>query len=312
MTRNSDSLFENYTPKSKQPSKKVRRSVKEAFDAKALKFVCETDDFSGYAQRVDLPDGKNGRKRFYYYQDNGSDVLGIAHLDSVCDNGTCTVVDTAGGLLALSGALDDRLGAYVILEMLPKLGITCDWLLTTDEEINASTADEFEPEKEYNWMFQFDRGGTDVVLYEYETFEMRALVQDAGARVGIGSFSDICLLNHLGCVGFNWGVGYEEYHGERSHAWLEDTFRMVARFVKFYTTNAATVLPYEAYQPTKNYYAPPADPDTKTDEEWWSDLVVAECGHHVDLGDATSFIEFDGGSVIVCRKCGTAEVELTA
>lgn len=309
MTRHSDSLFENYTPKTKQPSKKLRRTVKENFDAEALKFVCETDDFSGYADRYDLPDGVKGRKRFYYYQDNGSDILAIAHLDTVCPDHTCTVVETAAGLLAVSGALDDRLGAYVILELLPLLGITCDWLLTTDEEIGASTAIDFESNKDYRWMFQFDRGGTDVVMYEYETPALRSRVTDSGAKVGIGSFSDICLLNHLGCSGFNWGVGYEEYHGGRSHAWLEDTFRMAARFVKFYEANSKTAMPYEGYRQSFNYYAPPVeDPDGK----WWDDLIVAECGHHVDLSDATSFIEFEGGDLIVCRKCGTIDLEATA
>lgn len=288
--------------KRRQPSKAVKRKVREAFDADKLAAICTMTDFGAYAERFDLPDGAHGRKRFYYYVDNGSDILAIAHLDSVQEDGTCSVVDTAAGLLAVSGTLDDRLGAYVILELLPKLGITCDWLLTTDEEIGRSTAEEFETSKGYNWMFQFDRGGTDVVMYEYETWRLVELVEDCGARVGMGSFSDICLLGHLGCTGFNWGVGYQDYHGPRAHAWLEDTFRMVARFVKFYNENAAVELPYDM-----EYDAWEANADTK----FWSrpEVLVADCGHAVDLDDERSFIESDGGSMIVCTACGTIDIQ---
>lgn len=232
-------------PKRRQPSKAAKQRVRDAFDPESLKAICAIDDFTDYARRYDLEPSMNGRKRFYYHIDNGSDVLGIAHLDTVQDDRICQVTGTAAGLLATSGGLDDRLGAYVILELLPKLGITCDWLLTTDEEIGQSTAEEFDTLKQYNWMFQFDRGGTDVVMYEYENAELVDLVEQSGARVGLGSFSDICMLEHLGCVGFNWGVGYEDYHSPRSHAWLEDTFSMVARFVKFYDTNATVSLPYD-------------------------------------------------------------------
>ncbi|MES2089125.1 MAG: hypothetical protein V4532_03950, partial [Pseudomonadota bacterium] len=50
----------------------------------------------------------------------------------------------------------------------------------------AASASEFWPDhKEYNWMIQFDRGGTDVVMYQYETEKLCGLVEDAGARVGV-------------------------------------------------------------------------------------------------------------------------------
>jgi hypothetical protein len=277
----------------RQPSRAAKQRVRDAFDAEKLKHICVTWDFDEYGERIDLP----GKDRFFYYKDNGSDILAIAHLDSVQDDGTATVMETAAGLFVASGTLDDRLGAYVILELLPALGIKCDILLTTDEEIGQSTAIDFTPEhKDYNWMFQFDRGGTDVVMYEYETKELVELVEASGARVGKGSFSDICMLDHLGCAGFNWGVGYQDYHSQRGHAWLEDTFRMVARFVKFYNKNADTLFPYES----RYTWA------TST-ESWWSrqELIVADCGHMIDVNDEDTFIEFDGGDLIVCDSCGT-------
>ncbi len=260
----------------RQPTKRLRRCVRVAFDPDRLARLCTLDDFTEYATRVDLEPGSDGRPRFYYYMDNGSDVLGVAHLDSVQADGTCTITETSAGLLALSGALDDRLGVYVILDMLPKLGIACDWLLTTDEEIGQSTAEEFWPDhKDYHWMFQFDRGGTDVVMYEYETPELCQLVEEAGARVGTGIFSDICLLEHLGCAGLNWGVGYEDYHSPRSHAWLDDTFRMVARFVKFYRANAGDWLAHEERRWVDDYPSVRWDDEyvikpTDDDDAWWN------------------------------------------
>lgn len=209
------------------------RLVRSAFRADELRRICALDDFAEFAPRTEI--GEPGR--FYHYRNNGSPILGIAHLDSVQTDGTCRVVRTTAGLLALSGSLDDRLGAYVILDLLPRLGVTVDWLLTTDEEIGRSTAADFSSPKPYNWMFQFDRAGTDVVMYEYETAELRGLVNASGARVGLGSFSDICMLDQLGCAGFNWGVGYQDYHSRRSHAWLTDTFKMVTRFLRFYAAN---------------------------------------------------------------------------
>ena len=275
--------------KRRQPSKAARRRAKMAFDAETLIRICEMEpqEFGQYADRVDLESTRWSRDRFYYHRDNGSNILAVAHLDHVQDNRKTNVMDTGAGLLVASGVLDDRLGAYVILELLPKLGMTFDILLTTDEEQGASTADEFKPEKQYDWMIEFDRGGTDVVMYEYETQEYADLVEASGARMGQGSFSDIAVLEHLGCAGFNWGVGYRDYHSARGHAWLEDTFRMVARFEKFWKANGSTHLPHVPWVPRKRGFS----------------LVVADCAHLVDLEDENEWMELD--NVLVCTKCAT-------
>ncbi len=261
--------------KASQVFNKKRKVVRKAFDAEKLIDLCVRQDFSDYAERFDL----EGTDRFYWYKDNGSPILAVAHLDSVQKNGTCTVTRTSGGLLACSGALDDRLGVYTILELLPALGIKCDWLLTTDEEMGQSTAEEFYTDsKQYNWMFQFDRGGTDVVMYDYETPERAALVKESGARVGQGSFSDICNLTQLECAGFNWGVGYQDYHSPRSHAWLEDTFRMVTYFVDFYKDNKDKKFPYSYTSPDWG------------DDIWHRDyLETADCGHPVDISNPITY-----------------------
>lgn len=274
----------------KQPSKAARGRVRAAFDGTSLIDICERDasDFGDYATRVDLAPDRPDHDRFYFYKDNGSDILAVAHLDTVQSDRGTQVTDTASGLLVTSGALDDRLGAYVILEMLPRLGIVCDWLLTTDEEMGATTAEDFATDKAYNWIIEFDRGGTDVVLYQYETDDLSDLVEDSGARVGVGSYSDICALEHLGVAAFNWGVGYADYHSTRSHAWLDDTFRSVARFVKFHKANAETRLPH----------------CVSSLKSWEDTYLVAECGDLVDVDDDTTYLVLEGG-YIVCMDCGT-------
>lgn len=275
--------------------------VADLFDPDALRRICVADDFTPYGfTRTTLDPHPSGRERFYWYRDGGpgATVLAVAHLDTVQDDRTCQITDTASGLLATSGALDDRLGAYIILDLLPSLGIVCDVLLTTDEESGQSTASDYDPPKDYNWVIQFDRGGTDVVAYQYETDDLTTRVRASGARMGQGSYSDICELEHLGVVGLNWGTGYQDYHSPRSHAWLDDTFRCVSKFARFYRANQGTPIPHFLDPDTDDWTDYRSSTTTDTDYE-----VVADCGDVVDLSDDRTFYEEHG--TVICTKCAT-------
>ena len=93
-------------------------------------------------------------------------------------------------------------------------------------------------------MIEFDRGGTDVVLYQYDDADLRQRVEPTGAEVSIGAFSDISFLDSpVKCL--NWGVGYQDYHGPRSHAWLRDTFLMVGYYLDFHVQNFEQRLPHD-------------------------------------------------------------------
>ena len=224
--------------------------IANAFDRGSLRRICQAPEKSfGNAYglgRFVVPARRPNN--FYYFRDNGSDVLAVAHLDTVApaNQRTCAFLDTAAGPVVYSRALDDRLGAYIILDLLPTLGVTHDVLLTVGEETGESTAEYFDALKDYNWMIEFDRGGTDVVMYQYDDETTASLVRDSGARVGDGIFSDICYLEHLGVKGFNWGTGYRDYHSSRAHAYLDDTFTMVNHYLNFHETNADTPLPHDA------------------------------------------------------------------
>lgn len=237
-------------PEPKSPFKRVRRN----FTQRDLKRVCEMKETEfGDAYGLDTYIiQERASDNFYFYKDNGSNILAVAHLDTVIahDRRTATFVNTEAGPVVFSGALDDRLGAYTILELLPRLGLKFDILLTVGEESGRSTAEYFEaPEgKEYHWMIEFDRGGTDVVMYQYDDSELRSLVRSSGARPADGIFSDISYMEHLEIKGLNWGVGYRDYHGPRGHAWLEDYWMMIGHFIKFHDANKDTYLPHDRTQ----------------------------------------------------------------
>lgn len=238
-------------PEPKSPFKRVRRG----FVQKDLKRVCEMHEKEfGEAYEMDTYIIQERQSdNFYFFKDNGSDILAVAHLDTVMahERRTANFVSTQAGPVIFSGALDDRLGAYTILELLPKLGLKFDWLLTVGEESGRSTAEYFESPtgKEYNWMIEFDRGGTDVVMYQYDDADLRDLVRKCGARPADGIFSDISYMEHLEIKGLNWGVGYQNYHGPRSHAFLEDYWSMIGHFIKFHDANGDTYLPHDKNKP---------------------------------------------------------------
>lgn len=245
-------------PRRKAPTRRIRK----AFDPDALRRVCEL-------REVDFPDAygltrhdvrservyrdPDGDGEWYAFRDNGASILAVAHLDTVVGHAArkCVFAETASGTVCHSGALDDRLGAYTILHLLPALGVDVDVLLTTGEESGMSTASFFDPPngKEYDWVIEFDRGGNDVVMYQFEDNETVELVENSGAIVGIGSFSDIAYLDHLEVKAFNWGTGYtgpgHNYHSPRAHVWLDDYFQNVAYFLNFHADNAGTYLPHD-------------------------------------------------------------------
>lgn len=169
--------------------------------------------------------------------DRGSKVLAVAHLDHVVKTRP-VMRDT----VISCGQLDDRLGAWVILFLLPYLGINVDVLLTDSEETGQSTAQYFVPPKDYNWVVEFDRRGTDVVLYQYDSPSNRELLEEAGFSIGVGSFSDISYLD-IGVSGFNIGVGYHNEHTRFCYADLRDTIDNVALFADFYRLHADTLIP---------------------------------------------------------------------
>lgn len=169
--------------------------------------------------------------RPHTFIDNGANILAVAHLDTAYK----VLNPVWQNQRVISPQLDDRLGVWVLLDLLPAMGGTkFDVLFTTDEEVGASTASDFVASKDYNWIFSFDRRGNQVVMYDYEDQHTASLVERHGWEVGNGSFSDISYLSHLGVKGFNFGVGYYKEHTADCNAYLPDTLSNVKRFISFF------------------------------------------------------------------------------
>lgn len=185
------------------------------------------------------PDNQDSR-----FIDNGSEILGVAHLDYI-DLRVPPKYHLESNTI-YSSALDDRLGVYCLLDHLPKTGLKFDVLLTRDEEICQSTALVFDPPKSYKWMFSLDRAGADVVCYHYYHTDLRRYLSKFGyTDLGIGSYSDIVDLDHLKITGLNFGIGYQMQHTIHCYANLYFVQYCIERFTNFFLRNNKCNLPYK-------------------------------------------------------------------
>lgn len=185
--------------------------------------------------------------------DNGGTTLAVAHLDHYGPSIPRVFKNVYGYYGVQCEQLDDRLGAWVLLDLLPQFtDIKYDILLTDSEETGNSTAQWFETQKKYNWIWEFDRAGMDVVMYDYETDEAMTILENSGFEVGMGSFTDICYLEQLGCQGFNFGVGYHDQHTPKCFAMLRDVLYQVQKFRYFLENYCDTHFAWDASM--KPYY----------------------------------------------------------
>ena len=221
-------------------------------------------DFAHLGDIIHTPNGLT------VYIDRGAPILGVAHLDYVM-----WAPPKHTGHIVQCPQLDDRLGVWILLDVLPSYGIKCDVLLTDSEELGLSTGEYFDPPKRYNWMFQFDRAGTDATMYQYERAVYRAMLQDHGITVNMGTCSDISTMEHLECVGINFGCGYRHQHTTHCYANLHDTKMMVQKFRNFAAEYQHIPLAHEPYirQPYESY---PQQPYNYIDEGYLYDIPEAD------------------------------------
>ncbi len=187
------------------------------------------------------------------HKDNGANILAVAHLDTVEE----AIRSRVEGDKFFSPTLDDRLGAYLILDLLPHLlgNTPYDVLLTEGEEKGKSTAKYFKTHKAYNWMFEIDRMGTTSVMYQYETPEYRKLVTDSGLTVAFGSNTDIRYLEHLGVFGVNFGCSYYNNHSVNAYCILPELEAQIDKIVDFISRHVDTYMPHvKKVAEARSYY----------------------------------------------------------
>lgn len=226
-------------------SERELRHVSSAFDIDSLRKYCtmsETELFR-LAEKVGFTVSHDHRGRPRAYRPGTTPILAVAHCDTVLDSNVFAVDKKLG--VVMSPNLDDRLGVYTLLELLPRLGIKPHVLLSTDEERCASTAEGFAPPKgqAFNWMFSFDRRGSGAVTYQYD--EMIPHLKGF-FEVKRGSFSDLSVLDSLGVAGVNIGTAYHDEHSYGCRMYEAEFFTQIAAFVQFWNAKKDTAIPHAA------------------------------------------------------------------
>lgn len=190
-----------------------------------------------------------------WFKDNGSNVLFVAHLDSVQSYYELDTVKFREDTWITCPTLDDRIGVYVGAYWLPKAGIKPDLLFTTDEEKMKSTGHYFAPPKQYNWMFMFDRRGEGAVAYQYENEQLRYKLGKHNITLLKGTYSCIKDMSHLNCIGINFGAGYELNHSTYAYASKKILEKQLRKFRDFWDEFHTTKMPYERLEDAYKQYA---------------------------------------------------------
>lgn len=225
-------------------------------------------DFRHYAL-----DHTNKRKRRIFI-DKGSPVLFIAHLDTVQKPKFYKRINKR----IYAAGLDDRLGAMLAFKLSNELNAD---LLLTDLEESISTTAFYHDCKDYNWIVEFDRAGSDVVTYGLDNPEFMAALSERW-KIGFGSYSDIVDLNADACC-FNLGIGYEQAHSVSSYAEIKTIETQVSSFIEFFNEHWNT----KFVRNEKTFYEDEVyDPD--------SGVVCEVCGSY--YGDAVF-------GHIICEDC---------
>lgn len=180
--------------------------------------------------RLHVPD----KRGVLIFQDNGADVLLVAHLDHVGERYTKPAFPVWFGWRYVQHvSLDDRLGCWAI-ERLHASGIKADLLYTDCEETGRTTAAEFTSPRPYKFILSMDRRGTDAVLYQYlDARRWKRRCKRHFGDVSHGSFSCIASMEHLGVCGVNVGVGYYEHNTANCWADLYQTERQLRAAAAF-------------------------------------------------------------------------------
>ena len=212
-----------------------------------------TDPIEAFASLGDTIDTPHGPLT---HIDRGANILAVAHLDWVHFNPNPWITRQYQNYkIRKCPQLDDRLGAWMCIDVMKRAGIECDVLLCDSEEVGNSTAQYFESPKKYNWIMEWDRQGGGVVMYDYETTELMSALRSYDYDTEQGSFTDICSLQDLGCKGFNFGVGYHKQHSHECYANLAETWDSFRKFQSFYHDYKDEHLEHEKveYQPIRYY-----------------------------------------------------------
>lgn len=230
------------------------------------------------------------------HRSTGSPVLAVAHADFIQNPFCFSAVKTAQETLVFCPRLDDRLGVYTILDLLPALGVHLDVLITDNEETGSTTAADFQTDINYSWMVGFDRRGTGAVTYGYH---WTGEEPEQYFSTSHGTFSDISELEHLGCKGLNVGVGYHNEHTERHYFSVEEYVDQIARFILFWYDNRETHFPHTRVESRSRTLWTPDELD-----DWANDYDDKRRWFRHSASAVPTSSTIDGRIIYECSNCG--------
>lgn len=261
------------------------------------------------------PDIMKGNE--FIYIDNGSSILTVAHADTVFPKcKTFEIITLEDNPYIFSPNLDDRLGVYTVLDLLPALQVHTDILITQDEESAQSTAALFQTKKQYNWIVEFDRRGKGCVTYQYYNPKWLKALERFFVN-HIGSYSDICDLEDIGVSAVNVAIGYQDEHTIECRANLLTYCNQIASFLQFYNQYKDT---HFKHTPRAPRYSGKVDTTQvsnristvyEKDPKWyddWDDIGIGEIVQPIDGVDCElcqgkqATIRMSDG-LLICDDC---------
>jgi len=219
-------------------------------DLEALRMYCEMgiEDYALIPGSRRVECGEGGKDGTYVFIDRGADILAVAHRDHVVENAKHFYwAAMANDNVIYTPVLDDRLGCWIINNVLPKMGFNFDILFTEGEETGNSTAAFFPgiEGKQYKFIVEFDRKEDDAVTYQFDRKVWEDALKDSGFKVNKGMFSDIGMLSHLKACAVNIGCGYKDYHSERANASINQLYQQLVRFKAFMAKYGETYFEFD-------------------------------------------------------------------
>lgn len=208
-----------------------------------LEYFCELEEWEFYKfvdEVIETPHG------VMMIKNRGNPILGVGHLDTVQQER----VFKHEGNKFFAPQLDDRLGVYLLLEVLPSMGFDFDLLLTDSEEVGQSTAQYYQyytnAAKSYNWMLEIDRfGASDAALYQYYNKYLADLIRTVDLSPSNGSNTDIAYLDGIGISGVNFSCAYQQNHSMNAYVDLVKLDGIIPKIIDFIVKYQHTRIPFK-------------------------------------------------------------------
>lgn len=252
----------------------------------------------------------------YKHIDNGSRILGVCHVDTVCPVSSQLFISKDGGTLYGSN-FDDRLGYFVLMHLLPSIGINLDVLVCDHEEMGRSTGKYFLGADKYDLVVEFDRAGADYVDYGFGSVALDDSLKKHGFKKAHGSFSDISTMN-TEVARVNIGIGYHKAHSVKSEMSPMEFWAQMNRFISWYTEYIGAPVRYLADDPyglsefSRGWYDSWRDDWDKSDSKgsrnstltpWYCD----QCGTLLtSVYECEAYDPKDTEILYVCKECKEA------